>query len=369
MKIIKATRQYEEWLAARVPVIEADLDEKHRKMSKGLYPFLRATFYRWMQLWPDHCPKLADAPAVLAVGDLHTDNFGTWRDVEGRLIWGVNDFDEAYRLAYPVDLVRLATSAAIALMDDYGWGLPDLCEPIRAGYEQGLQVRGEPFVLAEKHAWLAELATENFRDAEGFWESLAGLPELPEPLPVEVAQAIDGALPQAGLQYRTAHRVAGLGSLGRRRYVAVAEYCRAKAAREAKELTASAVLWALGSEEASEIQYGRILGVIVRCRDPFLQVRGPWVVRRLSPDYTRIDLTEVPERDVPTLLHAMGWETANVHLGSGRQAVRAVREDLNGRDEDWLIKAAKAMLQATTEDWSDWLEEYLPGGGADDDED
>jgi len=32
---------------------------------------------------------------VLAVGDLHVENFGTWRDAEGRLIWGVNDFDES----------------------------------------------------------------------------------------------------------------------------------------------------------------------------------------------------------------------------------------------------------------------------------
>jgi uncharacterized protein (DUF2252 family) len=24
------------------------------------------------------------------------ENFGAWRDVEGRLIWGINDFDEAW---------------------------------------------------------------------------------------------------------------------------------------------------------------------------------------------------------------------------------------------------------------------------------
>src|SRR5260370_32652719 len=47
---------------------------------------------------------------VLAVGDLHVENFGTWRDAEGRLTWGVNDFDEAYPLPYTIDLARLATS-------------------------------------------------------------------------------------------------------------------------------------------------------------------------------------------------------------------------------------------------------------------
>ena len=46
------------------------------------------------------------------VGDLHVENFGTWRDVEGRLVWGVNDFDEAYALPYTNDLVRLVASVA-----------------------------------------------------------------------------------------------------------------------------------------------------------------------------------------------------------------------------------------------------------------
>ena len=59
---------------------------------------------------------LARAPRALAVGDLHVENFGTWRDVEGRLIWGINDFDEAWRLPYTNDLVRLATSALLAEM-------------------------------------------------------------------------------------------------------------------------------------------------------------------------------------------------------------------------------------------------------------
>ena len=49
------------------------------------------------------------------MGDLHVDSFGTWRDVEGRLCWGVDDFDEAYPLPYTNDLVRLAASAKIVI--------------------------------------------------------------------------------------------------------------------------------------------------------------------------------------------------------------------------------------------------------------
>ena len=52
--------------------------------------------------------------SVLSVGDLHLENFGTWRDADGRLVWGVNDFDEAAVMPYVLDLVRLVTSIQLA---------------------------------------------------------------------------------------------------------------------------------------------------------------------------------------------------------------------------------------------------------------
>jgi uncharacterized protein (DUF2252 family) len=51
--------------------------------------------FRWAKRIEKLCPELKDAPRVLFVGDTHTENFGTWRDFEGRLVWGVNEFDEA----------------------------------------------------------------------------------------------------------------------------------------------------------------------------------------------------------------------------------------------------------------------------------
>ncbi len=87
MNIVKATRRFEEWLRRRTAVVEPDLRAKHKHMAEAAFPFLRATFYRWMQVWPEVCSDLAKAPKVLAVGDLHIENFGTWRDAEGRLIW------------------------------------------------------------------------------------------------------------------------------------------------------------------------------------------------------------------------------------------------------------------------------------------
>jgi uncharacterized protein (DUF2252 family) len=98
--VVAVTEAYERWLHKHVVVVESDLKLKHQYMKDSLFAFLRATFYRWAALWQETFPDLADAPRLVAVGDLHVENFGTWRDTEGRLIWGVNDFDEVARMPY-----------------------------------------------------------------------------------------------------------------------------------------------------------------------------------------------------------------------------------------------------------------------------
>src|SRR5579859_7749838 len=132
--IKQVTRDYEDFLRKALPVVEADLDLKHKQMASGVFPFLRSTFYRWSGLFREVCPDLAAAPALLAVGDLHIENFGTWRDDEGRLIWGVNDVDEAQIMPYPIDLVRLAASAIFASEDaKLGMAATDICGAILSG--------------------------------------------------------------------------------------------------------------------------------------------------------------------------------------------------------------------------------------------
>src|SRR5208282_334838 len=131
MNIQTATRQYETWLAGHIRVVKNDLGAKHELMAQDAFSFLRATFYRWMQLFPALCPNPAGAPSVLAVGDLHVENYGTWRDEEGRLVWGINDFDEAAPMPYTNDLVRLATSVQLAILAGHlKLDVQDACEAI-----------------------------------------------------------------------------------------------------------------------------------------------------------------------------------------------------------------------------------------------
>jgi hypothetical protein len=361
MDVVKATRAYETWLAKHLTILPGDLRRKHLAMAENVFPFLRATFYRWMQLWPKVCATEAKAPRVLAVGDLHVENFGTWRDVEGRLVWGINDFDEAFELPYTIDLVRLAASAHIAIHQSrLRIAAKDACVAILAGYRSGLETGGLPFVLAEDHPWLRHMLTGVLRDPVAFWAKLGALPAWKGPMPKSARRAIERLLPEGGLGYRVAHRIAGLGSLGRERYVALSNYRGAHVAREAKALAPSACVWALGGKASTRIEYQVILDRSVRAVDPFVRLSGRWIVRRLAPDCSRVELSSMPEeRDESRLLHAMGFETANVHLGT-RRAAKMILQDLGKRSGDWLHEAATAMVKATTKDWRDWRAASTP---------
>lgn len=352
--ISDATRSFERWLGARTRIVEADLAFKHEQMATSPFSFLRATFYRWMQLWPLRCPDLAAAPHVLAVGDLHTENFGSWRDAEGRLVWGVNDFDEAYPIAYTNDLVRLAASVRLTIVAGRMRLTPRrACDAIANGYRAGLKAGGKPFVLAEQHEVLRKEAENELRDPIRFWQTMDALPVEPG-VPDDAARLLRAALPRQA-SARFARRRAGLGSLGHQRFVAIAEYEGGHVAREVKALVPSACVWAAPPPGTTAIHYPTIVRRAVRCADPFLTPRGDWVVRRLAPDCSRIEVMAARLKvDQELLMHAMGAETANIHLGTAASRIKDVLRDLDTRPADWLRSASKEMCKATLRDYGTW---------------
>jgi hypothetical protein len=197
------------------------------------------------------------------------------------------------------------------------------------------------------------MATARLHEPGRFWEKLRALPDMKEDPPAGARKAIARMMPERGLEWRVAHRVAGLGSLGRERYVAVAEWRGGLVAREAKALAPSACVWAEEGQGAARILYQEILDRSVRCPDPFVRFQKRWIVRRLAPDCSRIELSALPkERDELRLLYAMGWETANVHLGSVQP--RVLRADLKKRPHGWLMETARKMEQAVRADFEDY---------------
>ena len=347
----KATAAYEAWLGDQLTLVPADLQRKHAQMRVSALGFLRATFYRWAQLWPIHCPELADAPRVLSVGDLHIENFGDWRDIEGRLVWGVNDFDEACQMPYAQDLVRLAASALLSVQEGV---LPidadEVCPAILKGYKAALKDGGRPFVLNEDNDWLRALAIADLRDPDRFARKLQALTEPTYSVSRKLRAALGERMPQAGLKLELKHRVAGLGSLGRQRVVAIARWYGGIVVREAKPLTTSSWVWA-GGQGSRRVAYDEIIARAERCPDPYAHMQGPWIIRRLAADSASIEIDRLPRAQCRKLLSAMGKETANIHLGGAR---KTILQDLKARPRDWLERAADRMVEATLADWEAW---------------
>jgi hypothetical protein len=348
-----ATANYEGWMRSCTAVVSSDLRSKHEQMKESPFQFLRGTFYRWAQLWPSICAELCDAPKVLAVGDLHVNSFGTWRDAEGRLCWGVDDFDESYPLAYTNDIVRLAASLKIVIdAGSLSIRFKDGCGAILDGYLQSLREGGCPIVLAEREQKLDKLGVDSFKQPSDFWGELNRLPTVRHSLARDLKHALQKTLPDPKMEYKVVRREAGLGSLGQKRYVAIARWQGGFIAREAKSMLPSACSWLNDQIGHRQSYYEEAISSAIRSPDPFQVIDGSWLIRRLSPDSNPIDIQSLPKhRDVPKLLHAMGSEAANVHLGTKGQAPK-ILNDLQKRKPTWLRDAAVRMARILEKDWN-----------------
>lgn len=341
---------YDAWLQGQLGAdfVAVDLAAKNEAIADSAFVFLRGTYWRWAEIVPDVLPELMDAPQVLAVGDIHLENFGSWRDADGRLIWGVNDFDEAADMPYCLDLVRLAASALLG-GDDRKYAALTISSAILDGYQKGL-VAPSPIVLERDWDWLRESVVVPEERRARFWKKMDALTN--EAAPDRFRTALAAAMPEAGLQFKTSRRVAGTGSLGRPRWVGVADWRGGAVVREAKALVTSG--WSLARKQPdAPIRSGEIAAGRFRAPDPWYHVDNGIVVRRLSPNNRKI---EADKRGAflldPPVHSVMGQELAAVHLGTGDAAAsaKAILAHIAKQPAGWLAAAADKAAAATRAD-------------------
>lgn len=366
--IVESTEAFETWMRTRTDVSERLLKKKHSQMAKAPFPFLRATFYRWVEQWPRVCPELAerDEDVLLAVGDLHVENFGVWTDAQKRQVWGVNDFDDACELAFTSDLVRLATSAVLAAAEaKTNVEANQVCEPLLAGYRDGLSTDGDPILVTERHPTLVTLTKGTQEDPKTFWKTKLS----PEKNPTVDARRLPRGLedmfrasirPDANLTFRAQRSPGGLGSLGRRRFTAVETRKDGPNAREAKALVPSALYW-LREQDGMPSQTATLLQHAIRIPDPYFQVHDQWLIRQLAPDIAKIDMPHKHDKRLSDglaqdLLRLMGRETANIHLGSRTREDLTDRLSRLDRNRKWFPAATDRMVACTRKDYAKWAE-------------
>ena len=115
---------------AFAPLMKADprgFRGKFRTMASDPHAFYRGSaclFYADVTASEDPFAT-EDSGRIWIHGDLHVENFGTYLNAHGRLVFDVNDFDEAYLGRFTWDLQRFAASLALigwqkALPEDVG---------------------------------------------------------------------------------------------------------------------------------------------------------------------------------------------------------------------------------------------------------
>jgi len=345
--------RYEKWLRRQCEVDENALHFKHCRMRESAFAFLRATFFRWASEIEAVLPDLTSAPAIPAVGDAHVQNFGIWHDLEGRLVWGVNDFDDAAVIPYPFDLVRLAVSAKISGKTGFSRG--EICADIMKGYRVGLE-SSEPYVLNEKHWWLRRRVHATEKSIGHFWKEIDKAKkrdELPaDKVPKEARRGLRSLMPKDCEVVAFARRVAGGGSLGRPRFIVIACWRGGRIVREAKALVQSA--WDWSHKVSSKPRFLHFANGRSRSPDPNLHVRNGYLLRDLSPEARKLELGNDEDIKIDhRLLRAMGRELGAIH-GTDRARAKQIKAHLNEADANWLTVSAKKAEDFVRSDFAAW---------------
>ncbi|MHC5263162.1 DUF2252 domain-containing protein [Streptomyces sp. UC4497] len=226
---------------------------KFRKMAASAFAFYRGTaclFYGDVEREQHGGPYLDERTSRVWIhGDLHAENFGTYMDSTGRLIFNVNDFDEAYVGPFTWDLKRFAASVALvgyskALSDDQ---ITDLVRTYAAAYRERIHALATgaksdevpPFTLDTADGPLLEALRDarsltrfgllesmtEIREFERRFAEGGGSIELDAATRYKVLAAFDGyleTLPEASLSRPDSYRVKdvvgrrgiGIGSAG-----------------------------------------------------------------------------------------------------------------------------------------------------------
>ena len=296
---------------------------KYQVMRANSFAFLRGTCHLFYDDESDTAPLNA-APLAWICGDLHPNNFGSYK-AENRLAYfDVNDFDEAVLAPCSWDLARFVTAilvgAPLINVDKAQAGalaelfLRTYAECLSQGYIRAIERETATGLVKELLQNVSRRRRKDFLDAHAPRKGkrrrlkVDGKHYLPvtDVERVTVTNAIQAIGPYAGQQdfFRVldvAHRLAGTGSIGVNRFVILVEGRGSPNSNfllDLKEARSSSLIpylstkqpkWANQAERVVEIQRR------FQSRPPALlsalkRGRTSYVLRELQPLADRVDL-------------------------------------------------------------------------------
>jgi hypothetical protein len=233
---------------------------------------------------------------------------------------------------------------------------------ILRGYREGLAAP-QAFVLDQRYRRLREQFEVPEQERTKFWDkkmhaakNLKRARKLKRTKPPPpFVEALNQARPEPNFELMFWPRTAGLGSLGRPRWIGYGLWRHAPLVREAKAIVPSA--WTYVHGGSSRLRCQEIATGTYRAPDPWYDLRtGGVLVRRLSPNNRKLEAQEVDgvsQLVNPAMLRDMGRDLAAVHVGTGARA-KAITRDLKQRKARWLRNATKAAAAFVRRDQREW---------------
>ncbi|NUY32651.1 DUF2252 domain-containing protein [Paraburkholderia sp. JPY303] len=374
---------------------------KYKAMRGSPFVFLRGTCHLFYQRLP-RANVLDDAPHVWICGDMHFENFGSYKGDNRLVYFDNNDFDEACLAPAPYELVRLLTSVlvgaadlklsraeALALchtaLDAYGAALAyGKSRWIEAETATGM-VR-DLFVALASRTRAAHLDRRTVLKGKTRMLKVDGKKALPvsderRAAVVQFMQQFAATEPNPDF-YRTldvARRIAGTGSLGVDRYVILVEgkgspdgnylidLKQALSSSVSAHVTATQPQWHTEAQRVVEVQRRN-----QAVSQAFLHAvefnQRSYVLRSLQPSEDRVALADWDGKlpRLAAVINSMAELSAWAHLRSGGRQKSAIADDLIafGSRRDWqlpLIDLATQCEAQVAADWKAYCEAYDRG--------
>jgi len=131
--------------------IEPLLKLKYQLMSGDVRTFYRATCHLFYEDWPEYS-SLNNAPSAWSCGDLHLENFGSFKGDNRQVYFDLNDFDEAALAPCTWDLARFLTSSLLVL-DSFEINFADAMEITKSALNSYVEA------LKNEHVYAVETDT------------------------------------------------------------------------------------------------------------------------------------------------------------------------------------------------------------------
>jgi len=374
---------------------------KYARMRLDAFVFLRGACHLFYARLPAE-RSLDRSPAVWACGDLHLENFGSYKGDNRLAYFDINDFDEAALAPCGRDLVRFLASVRLGMIELH-LDRPEtdrLCQVFLDSYADALATGKARWIERETSEGLIRelLDTVSHRCRPELLDSRTGkkrgqrrlLVDGSKALPVSERQRDKVTAFMAGFAERQPHpgfyrvldvarRIAGTGSLGLERYVILVEgrgspdgnflldLKRAAPSSLLPGLQLRQPLWESEAHRVVAIQR-RVQAVSMAFLQPVRMGRKDYILRALQPAEDRVALDHRHHRldRLEAVMRSMGGIVAWGHLrGSGRDG-SAIADELieYGSGSKWrrrLQQLAEHCAGQVRADWQTFAAAYDDG--------